>query len=208
MTAQARRVRPDADVYLVDINPAMARQARNHGVPPDRIVVADITDVSLERWAVTHGLEGLFSEPGAEPHRLRARSGSVAHIFSHSVVSFLPRPETFFAEARRLLGPGGTLAVSTVGEDLDRYRPYFIDYVDRHLSEAVRRGLVSSEQRATFVEQNRRRTEVTKTPLSRAQLADLGERHGLVVEVVADCYVVDTPEGPRPYFHQVLYRNG
>lgn len=72
MAAEARRVRPDADVYLLDINPAMAEQARKYGVPHDRIVIADITDMSAERSILSGGLaEGLFSETTAEPSRVR-----------------------------------------------------------------------------------------------------------------------------------------
>jgi hypothetical protein len=39
-----------------------------------------------------------------------------------------------------------------------------------------------------------------------AQLIELGRGHNLTAAVVADCYVVDTPEGPRPFFYQVWYR--
>ena len=49
-------------------------------------------------------------------------------------------------------------------------------------------------------------TEAAKSPPSSEQLRELGERDGFDVEVVTDCYVVDTLEGPRPYYHQILYR--
>lgn len=207
MAAEARRVRPDADVYLLDINPAMAEQARKYGVPHDRIVIADITDMSAERSILSGGLaEGLFSETTAEPSRVRVKTESVDHVFSHSVVWALPRPEAFFAEARRVLRSGGGLAVSTVGENLHSYRQYFLDYLEDHLSAAVRRGVVSPEQKAIFLEQNARITEAAKSPLSVRQLGELGEKQDFAVEVVADCYVVNTPEGRRLYFHQFLYR--
>jgi len=183
MSAEARRVRYDADVYLFDINPAMAEHAESHGVPRNKIVIADITQMSLDR-------------------------SRVDHVFSHSVLWSLPRPAAFFVEAQRVLKSGGTLAVSTVGENLHRYRQYFIDYLDEHLSAAVRRGTVSAEHTMIFLEHNKRITEVATSPLSARQLRELGEKHGFEVEVVADCYVVDTPEGPRPYFYQVLYQKG
>ena len=181
MNAEARRVRGDAEVYLVDVNPAMAERAESHGVPRNKIVIADITQMSVDR-------------------------SRVDHVFSHSVLWGLPRPAAFFAEAQRVLKPGGTLAVSTVGENLHRYKQYFIDYLNEHLSVAVRRGTLSPEHTMIFLEQNRHITDGATSPLSARQLRELGERHGLEVEVVADCYVVDTPEGPRPYFYQVLYR--
>src|SRR5260370_36590861 len=37
MTAEARCVRPEADVYLLDINPAMAEQAAKYRIPHDKI---------------------------------------------------------------------------------------------------------------------------------------------------------------------------
>lgn len=181
MNAYARRVRADADVYLFDINLAMAAQAESRGVPRRKIVIADISEMSVE-------------------------SRRVDHIFSHSVLWALPRPEAFFAEAGRILKPGGTLAVSTVGENLGRHRACFIDYLDRHLSHAVRRGRAAPEDRVIFLEQNRRITKAAQSPLSLRELHELGETHGFEVEVVADCYVVETPEGPQPYFHQLLYR--
>lgn len=207
MTAEARRVRHDADVYLFDVNPAMAEQARELGVPSNRIILTDITDMSVERSiASERHLDSLFWERAADPNRLRVKGGNVDHVFSHSVVWALPHPAAFFREARRVLKPRGTLAVSTVGENLLPYRQYFLDYLDRHLSAAVRRGIVSPEQKSTFLEQNARITEVAKSPLSVSQLGELGEEHGFAVEVAADCYVVDTPDGLRPYFHQILYR--
>ncbi len=157
MTAEARRVRPDADVYLFDVNPAMAEQATKYGVPRSKIVIADITDMSVEQSALSGGqAEGLFAEGTAGPSRLRVKSDSVEHVFSHSVVWALPRPEAFFAEAWRVLRRGGTLAISTVGENLNSYREYFLDYLEEHLSAAVRRGAVSPEQKAIFLEQNAR----------------------------------------------------
>ena len=207
MTAEARRLRHDADVYLVDINPAMAAQAANRGVPKDKIVITDITDMSIERLIVSQQhLEPVFSESSTQPGRLRVKSEGIDHIFSHSVIWALPRPEAFFAEAQRVLKPGGTLAVSTVGENLHTHRQYFIDYLEKHLSAAVRHGTVSPEQKRTFVEQNRGITDAAKSPLSVKQLVEFGERHRFEVEAVADCYVLDTPQGPRSYFHQVLYR--
>ncbi len=83
-----------------------------------------------------------------------------------------------------MLKSGGGLAVSTVGENLHAYRQCFISYM----------------------EQNERVTEAAKSPLSSEQLRELGERHGFDVEVVTDCYVVDTLDGPRPYYHQIFYR--
>ncbi|PYR48589.1 MAG: hypothetical protein DMF89_15260 [Acidobacteria bacterium] len=156
MNAEARRVRTDADVYLVDVNPAMAERAESHGVPRNKVIIADIRQMSVDRSCV--------------------------------------------------LKAGGTLAVSTVGENLHRYRQYFLDYLDEHLSAAVRRGTVSPEHAMIFLEQNKRITEAATSPLSARQLRELGERHGLEAEVLADCYVVNSPEGPRPYFYQVLYR--
>lgn len=181
MTAEARRLRPDANVYLLEVNPAMAAHAQNHDVPADRIVITDVTAMS-------------------------AKSLSVDHVFSHSVVWALPRPEALFVEAQRVLKAGRTLAVSTVGEHLHAYRRYFINYLERYLSAAVRRGAVSLKQKETFLQENARITEAAKSPLSIKQLVALGREHGFVVEVEADCYVVDTPRGPQPYFHQVLYR--
>ncbi len=208
MTAEVRRIRPDADVYLLDVNPAMAKQATKYGVPDDRIVIADITDMSVEQSSLPGGqAEGLLSEATAQPGRVRVKTESVDHILSHSVVWALPRPGAFFAEAQRVLRRGGSLAVSTVGENLHIYRQYFLDYLDAHLSAAVRRGAVSAEQKTTFLEQNARITEAAKSPLSARQLGELGERHAFAVEVAADCYVVNTPDGQRPYFHQFLYRN-
>lgn len=207
MTAEARRVRRDADVYLFDVNPAMVEQARKRGVPSNRTALADITDMSMDRSVVAEQhLEALFAEDTADPNRLRVKSRSVDHVFSHSVVWALPRPDAFFAESRRVLKPGGTLALSTVGENLRPYRQHFLEYLDRHLSAAVRRGTVSPEQKITFLEQNGRITEVATSPLSLSQLRELGQTQGFAVEVVADCYVIETPEGLRPYFHQVLYR--
>jgi SAM-dependent methyltransferase len=207
MTAEARRVRPDADAYLLDINPAMAEQARKYGVPRNRIVIADITDMSVEKSILSGGpAKSLFSETTAEPGRVRVKTDAVDHILSHSVVWALPRPEEFFAEARRVLRRGGSLAVSTVGENLHSYRQYFLNYLDDHLSAAVRRGTVSPKQKTIFLEQNARITEAAKSPLSVRQLGHLGEKHDLAVEVIADCYVIDTPEGRRPYFYQFLYR--
>ena len=181
MNAEARRVRTDADVYLVDVNPAMAERAESHGVPRNKVIIADIRQMSVDRSCVDH-------------------------VFSHSVLWALPCPARFFAEAQRVLKAGGTLAVSTVGENLHRYRQYFLDYLDEHLSAAVRRGTVSPEHAMIFLEQNKRITEAATSPLSARQLRELGERHGLEAEVLADCYVVNSPEGPRPYFYQVLYR--
>ena len=181
MNAEARRVRPDADVYLLDFNLAMAEQAERHGVSKRNIVIANITGMCV-------------------------RSRCADHIFAHSVVWALPRPEMFFAEAQRVLKPHGSLAVSTVSENLHAYRPYFISYLDRHLSAAVERGAVSLEQKRTFIEQNERITEAAKSPLSSEQLRELGQQHGFDVEVATDCYAVDTPEGSRPYFYQILYR--
>jgi ubiquinone/menaquinone biosynthesis C-methylase UbiE len=181
MTAEAQRRRPDASVYLLEVNPAMAVHAQNHRVPADRIVITDVTAMS-------------------------ARSASVDHMFSHSVVWALPYPETFFVEAQRVLRAGRTLAVSTVGEHLHVYRQFFLNYLERYLSAAVQRGIVSSERKVTFLQENARITEVAKSPLSRKQLVALGREHGFVVEVEADCYVIDTPQGAQPYFHQVLYR--
>ena len=181
MNAEARRVRRDADVYLLDINPAMAEQAERQGVPRGKIVVADVAEMCV-------------------------RSRSADHIFSHSVVWALPLPDMFFAEAQRVLKSGGGLAVSTVGENLHAYRQCFISYLDKYLSAAVERGVVSPEQKRIFIEQNERVTEAAKSPLSSEQLRELGERDGFDVEVVTDCYVVDTLEGPRPYYHQILYR--
>jgi ubiquinone/menaquinone biosynthesis C-methylase UbiE len=181
MSVEARRARPDADVYLFDVNPAMAEQARKHGLPGDKIVITDITDMSL-------------------------KSEAVDHILSHSVVWALARPSAFFAEAWRVLRRRGTLAVSTVGENMHRYRRNFLEYLDYHLSAAVHRSAVTPEQKRTFLEQNERLTEVAKSPLSASELRELGENQGLAVEAAADCYVIDTPDGPRPYFYQMLYR--
>src|SRR2546422_7127494 len=75
-------------------------------------------------------------------------------------------------------------------------------------SDVCSSDLVSAEHTMIFLEHNKRITEVATSPLSARQLRELGEKHGFEVEVVADCYVVDTPEGPRPYFYQVLYRRG
>jgi len=130
----------------------------------------------------------------------------VDHVFSHSVIWALPCPEAFFVEAQRVLKAGRTLAVSTVGEHLHAYRRYFMNYLERLLSAAVQRGTVSSEQKVTFLQENARITEAAKSPLSRTQLVALGCEHGFAVEVEADCYVIDTPQGAQPYFHQVLYR--
>jgi len=105
-----------------------------------------------------------------------------------------------------VLKSGGGLAVSTVGENLHAYRQCFISYMDKYLSAAVERGVVSPEQKRIFIEQNERVTEAAKSPLSSEQLRELGERHGFDVEVVTDCYVVDTLDGPRPYYHQIFYR--
>ena len=41
MNAEARRVRTDADVYLVDVNPAMAERAESHGVPRNKVIIAE-----------------------------------------------------------------------------------------------------------------------------------------------------------------------
>lgn len=207
MSAEARRVRQDADVFLFDGNPAIAEQARNRGVPEDRIVITDITNMSVDRSVVSEGQqEVLFSESTANPDRVRVKSGGVDHLFSHSVIWALPQPAAFFVEAQRVLRRGGTLAVSTVGENLRPYRQYFLEYLDSHLSAAVRQGAVSADQRQTFLEQNEHITHLAKSPLSERHLRELGDRHGLAVEAVVDCYVVDTPSGPRPYFHHVLYR--
>ncbi len=207
MTAEARCVRPEADVYLLDINPAMAEQAEKYGIPHDKIAITDITAMSVDRSAVS-GSEAaaLFSESTAEPNRVRVKSEGVDHVLSHSVVWALPHPEAFFAEARRVLRRRGTFAVSTVSENLHAYRQYFLDYLEHHLSAAVWQGAVSSEQGATFLEQNARITEAAKSPLSVRQLRELGEKHDFAVEGVADCYVVETPDGARPYFYQFLYR--
>jgi ubiquinone/menaquinone biosynthesis C-methylase UbiE len=185
----------------------MAEQAVSHGVPKNKIVIADIADMSIERSIVSRQhLETVFSETSTQLERLRIKGGSVDHIFSHSVIWALAAPEAFFAEAQRVLKQGGTLAISTVGENLHPHRQYFIDYLEKHLSAAVGHGTVSHEQKRTFVEQNRGITEAAKSPLSVKQLVEFGERHGFEVKAVADCYVVETPKGPRPYFHQVLYR--
>jgi len=207
MSVAARRVRPDADVYLFDVNPAMADQARNHGLPDDKIVIADITDMSVERAAVLDPrLRALLGDNAADSSRARLKDETVDHILSHSVVWALERPSGFFAEAWRVLRRRGTLAVSTVGENMKCYRQHFLDYLDEHLSAAVQRGSISLEQKRIFLEGNQCLTEVAKSPLSASELRELGEEQGFAVEAVADCYVVDTPDGPRPYFYQILYR--
>src|SRR2546430_1170807 len=111
--------------------------------------------------------------------------------------------------ARRV--PGGLrhhrgASVLSGGESLHAYRECFISDMDKYLSAAVERGGVSPEQKRIFIEQNERVTEAAKSPLSAEQLRELGERDGFDVEVGTDCYVVDTLEGPRPYYHQILYR--
>ena len=181
MNAEARRVRRDADIYLLDINPAMAEQAQRRGVPNKTILIADITAMSI-------------------------KSSLVDHMFSHSVLWAVAHPDAFFSEAQRVLTPCGTLAISTVGENLQRYRESFIDYLHEHLSAAVLRGAISPHQKTIFVEQNRRIIEGAVSPVSLKQLGELGARHRLDLARAVGCYVILTPEGPRPYFHQVLYR--
>src|SRR5437667_592383 len=101
---------------------------------------------------------------------------------------------------------GGGLAVSTVGENLHADRQCFISYLDKYLSAAVERGVVSPEQKRIFIEQNERVTEAAQSPLSSEQLRELGERHGFDVEVVTDCYAVDTLGGPTPAYQPILSR--
>src|SRR5437016_883270 len=84
----------------------VARWLSIYGVPRDKIVIADIADMSIERSIVSQRhLETVFSESSTQPDRLRVKSGSVDHIFSHSVIWALSRPAAFFGEAQRVLKP-------------------------------------------------------------------------------------------------------
>ena len=72
MSAEARRVRHDADVYLFDVNPAMAEQARKHGVPngaDGRWLTAPPT---VRR--VHEGLGGILLQCLARPQQVRTVS--------------------------------------------------------------------------------------------------------------------------------------
>jgi len=207
MNAASRLALPNAKNIMVDLNPAVADQAASKGVPRDRIVITSITDLEMNRTeAKTKGLGDVFSETGKDSEHVRIAANSVDHIFSHSVIWGLPDPGQFFKESARVLKPGATLGVSTVGENIANYKNNFIDYMSKHLMVAVKAGRVTQEQHDTFIGQNQQIVQVVKSPMSVQKLKAYGEAHGLELVDVQDCYVVSTPDGPRPFFHQVLFR--
>lgn len=186
MTLAAQNVRADTEVHLLDMNEEMTKFARQKGVPEARIHLSNILQMQMNGKSV-----------GAQ---------TVDHVFSHSVIWSLERPQDFFKEAARVLKKEGTLAISTVRPINPSELEHFLSYLDQHLFTAELAGHVARAQRENFVEQNRKLLSILRSPLTAGQLTTLAHAAGFELLESHDAYVVPTPTGARAIFSQVLFK--
>ncbi len=186
MQRAASQMRPDGDIYLLDLHETMVRRAIQNGSHRDKISHCNVVDMRINDKPVS--------------------SESVDHIFSHSVLWALKRPSEFFFEANRVLKRSATLAVSTLSRIDWQLINGYLTYAEEKLSVALKKGLVTASQKQNFISSNYYLLKHAHSPLAKQELLQLGIRHGFEPVEVHSAYNVATANGIRPLFTQVLWK--
>lgn len=193
MTREAMNTKRDARIYMCDFNPAMAEHAVAKGIPREHLAVGpkigDIQNLHI----------------GSR----KAKDGEVDLIFSHSVLWNLVDPETFFSEASRVLKKDGILSVSTIRSGTQGITSYFVQSIRDGFKSAVDMRIITLDAANTFADQNaiavanmEEPGSPVKSTLSPDRIRQIADKYGFEVRDISDCYVVATPNGPKPFFIQ------
>jgi SAM-dependent methyltransferase len=82
-------------------------------------------DLSAENLTLAHAGNGALQPlVRADAQTLPFADASIDVIILMEAIYFLPHPDLFFAEARRVLKPGGTCLVSTINKDCVDFNPH------------------------------------------------------------------------------------
>jgi len=131
----------------------LARSARH-------IVGGDIDERNYRIAAQTYKSRSNVEIKQIDAQELPFSDGSFDLVILYEAIYYIPSPESFFREARRVLRSGGTLLLSTVNCRWDEFNPspFSLKYFDAaELSEALTRNGFVVEMRGGFLQESRGR---------------------------------------------------